>query len=226
MTKDEVKKLRMASPESLQFLKNATKFYNLMMMYRCAIREIQTKLEVLDDEFSVENNRNPISFIKTRIKKPNSIYNKLQKMGHDFTTENIQTYLNDVAGVRIVCAFIDDIYMISDLITQQDDIKVIEVKDYIKNPKPNGYRSYHMILSMPLRFLGNSQKTVWLEVQLRTIAMDCWANIEHQLKDKQNIPDQALLLQELKRCADEITSTDLSLQTIRDLIEHHEEEPI
>ena len=126
MTKDEVKKLRMNSPESLQFLNNATKFYNLMMMYRCAIREIQTKLEVLDDEFSVENNRNPISFIKTRIKKPNSIYNKLQKMGYEFTTENIQTYLNDVAGVRIVCAFIDDIYMISDLITQQDDIKVYE----------------------------------------------------------------------------------------------------
>lgn len=148
MTKDEVKKLRMDSPESLQFLNNATKFYNLMMMYRCAIREIQTKLEVLDDEFSVENNRNPISFIKTRIKKPNSIYNKLQKMGYEFTTENIQTYLNDVAGVRIVCAFIDDIYMISDLITQQDDIKVIEVKDYIKNPKPNGYRSYHMIVEI------------------------------------------------------------------------------
>ena len=135
MTKDEVKKLRMDSPESLQFLNNATKFYNLMMMYRCAIREIQTKLEVLDDEFSVENNRNPISFIKTRIKKPNSIYNKLQKMGYEFTTENIQTYLNDVAGVRIVCAFIDDIYMISDLITQQDDIKVIEIKDYIKKSK-------------------------------------------------------------------------------------------
>ena len=130
MTKDEVKKLRMNSPESLQFLNNATKFYNLMMMYRCAIREIQTKLEVLDDEFSVENNRNPISFIKTRIKKPNSIYNKLQKMGYEFTTENIQTYLNDVAGVRIVCAFIDDIYMISDLITQQDDIKVIETSVY------------------------------------------------------------------------------------------------
>ena len=135
MTKDEVKKLRMNSPESLQFLNNATKFYNLMMMYRCAIREIQTKLEVLDDEFSVENNRNPISFIKTRIKKPNSIYDKLQKMGYEFTTENIQTYLNDVAGVRIVCAFIDDIYMISDLITQQDDIKVIEIKDYIKKER-------------------------------------------------------------------------------------------
>ena len=136
MTKDEVKKLRMDSPESLQFLNNATKFYNLMMMYRCAIREIQTKLEVLDDEFSAENNRNPISFIKTRIKKPNSIYNKLQKMGYEFTTENIQTYLNDVAGVRIVCAFIDDIYMISDLITQQDDIKVIIGTTLIISKKP------------------------------------------------------------------------------------------
>lgn len=136
MTKDEVKKLRMNSPESLQFLNNATKFYNLMMMYRCAIREIQTKLEVLDDEFSVENNRNPISFIKTRIKKPNSIYDKLQKMGYEFTTENIQTYLNDVAGVRIVCAFIDDIYMISDLITQQDDIKVIGATTLIISKKP------------------------------------------------------------------------------------------
>ncbi|MCQ4772028.1 GTP pyrophosphokinase family protein, partial [Intestinimonas massiliensis] len=98
--KDEVTKLRMNSPESLKFLNNATKFYNLMMKYSCAIREIQTKLEVLDDEFSAENNRNPISFIKTGIKKPNSIYNKLQKMGYEFTTENIQTYLNVVAGVR------------------------------------------------------------------------------------------------------------------------------
>ncbi len=106
----------------------------------------------MDDEFSVENNRNPISFIKTRIKKPNSIYDKLQKMGYEFTTENIQTYLNDVAGVRIVCAFIDDIYMISDWITQQDDIKVIKIKDYIKNPKPNGYRSYHMIVEIPVFF--------------------------------------------------------------------------
>ena len=134
MTKEEVEKLWMDNPESMQFLKNATKFYNLMMMYRCAIREIQTKLEVLDDEFSVENNRNPISFIKTRIKKPNSIYNKLQKMGHDFTTENIQTYLNDVAGVRIVCAFIDDIYMISDLITQPSYGKY---EDYNASEKEN-----------------------------------------------------------------------------------------
>ena len=178
MTKDEVKKLRMNSPESLQFLNNATKFYNLMMMYRCAIREIQTKLEVLDDEFSVENNRNPISFIKTRIKQPNSIYDKLQKMGYEFTTENIQTYLNDVAGVRIVCAFIDDIYMISDLITQQDDIKVIEIKDYIKNPKSNGYRSYHMIVEIPV-FFAKGKTPMRVELQIRTNGMDFWTKEEY-----------------------------------------------
>ena len=188
MTKDEVKKLRMNSPESLQFLNNATKFYNLMMMYRCAIREIQTKLEVLDDEFSVENNRNPISFIKTRIKQPNSIYDKLQKMGYEFTTENIQTYLNDVAGVRIVCAFIDDIYMISDLITQQDDIKVIEIKDYIKNPKSNGYRSYHMIVEIPV-FFAKGKTPMRVELQIRTNGMDFWATLEHQLRYKKGIEE-------------------------------------
>ena len=216
MTKDEVKKLRMNSPESLQFLNNATKFYNLMMMYRCAIREIQTKLEVLDDEFSVENNRNPISFIKTRIKQPNSIYDKLQKMGYEFTTENIQTYLNDVAGVRIVCAFIDDIYMISDLITQQDDIKVIEIKDYIKNPKPSGYRSLHLIVQVPI-FLQKNKKMVNVEVQFRTIAMDFWASLEHKLRYKKDIPaDQAQQLQEeLLACATQSAQLDNRMQEIR-----------
>ena len=202
MTKDEVKKLRMNSPESLQFLNNATKFYNLMMMYRCAIREIQTKLEVLDDEFSVENNRNPISFIKTRIKKPNSIYDKLQKMGYEFTTENIQTYLNDVAGVRIVCAFIDDIYMISDLITQQDDIKVIEIKerDYISSPKPNGYRSYHVIVGVPVYCLDGMEYFP-VEIQFRTMSMDFWASMEHRISYKKERADKEQLKDELREYA-------------------------
>ena len=220
MTKDEVKKLRMNSPESLQFLNNATKFYNLMMMYRCAIREIQTKLEVLDDEFSVENNRNPISFIKTRIKKPNSIYNKLQKMGYEFTTENIQTYLNDVAGVRIVCAFIDDIYMISDLITQQDDIKVIEIKDYIKNPKSNGYRSYHMIVEIPV-FLAKGKTPMRVELQIRTNGMDFWATLEHQLRYKKGIeemPGYDEISEELLHSAKAIIEADNEMQRIKDKI--------
>ena len=207
----------MNSPESLQFLNNATKFYNLMMMYRCAIREIQTKLEVLDDEFSVENNRNPISFIKTRIKKPNSIYDKLQKMGYEFTTENIQTYLNDVAGVRIVCAFIDDIYMISDLITQQDDIKVIEIKDYIKNPKPSGYRSLHLIVQVPI-FLQKNKKMVNVEVQFRTIAMDFWASLEHKIYYKFEGHAPEYISRDLRACAEIVSNLDAKMLQLNEAI--------
>lgn len=171
-------------------------------------------------------NRDPVASSQTRIKSAESMRQKLQRLAFPVTAESTMKNVFDAAGVRLVCPFIQDIDRTAELIRAIPGVQIQTEKDYIRSPKPNGYRSYHMILSMPLRFLGNSQKTVWLEVQLRTIAMDCWANIEHQLKYKQNIPDQALLLQELKRCADEITSTDLSLQTIRDLIEHHEEEPI
>lgn len=171
-------------------------------------------------------NRDPVASSQTRIKSAESMRQKLQRLAFPVTAESAMKNVFDAAGVRLVCPFIQDIDRTAELIRAIPGVQIQTEKDYIRSPKSNGYRSYHMILSMPLRFLGNSQKTVWLEVQLRTIAMDCWANIEHQLKYKQNIPDQALLLQELKRCADEITSTDLSLQTIRDLIEHHEEEPI
>lgn len=171
-------------------------------------------------------NRDPVASSQTRIKSAESMRQKLQRLAFPVTAESAMKNVFDAAGVRLVCPFIQDIDRTAELIRAIPGVQIQTEKDYIRSPKPNGYQSYHMILSMPLRFLGNSQKTVWLEVQLRTIAMDCWANIEHQLKYKQNIPDQALLLQELKRCADEITSTDLSLQTIRDLIEHHEEEPI
>ena len=171
-------------------------------------------------------NRDPVASSQPRIKSAESMRQKLQRLAFPVTAESAMKNVFDAAGVRLVCPFIQDIDRTAELIRAIPGVQIQTEKDYIRSPKPNGYRSYHMILSMPLRFLGNSQKTVWLEVQLRTIAMDCWANIEHQLKYKQNIPDQALLLQELKRCADEITSTDLSLQTIRDLIEHHEEEPI
>ena len=171
-------------------------------------------------------NRDPFASSQTRIKSAESMRLKLQRLAFPITAESAMKNVFDAAGVRLVCPFIQDIDRTAELIRAIPGVQIQTEKDYIRSPKPNGYRSYHMILSMPLRFLGNSPKTVWLEVQLRTIAMDCWANIEHQLKYKQNIPDQALLIQELKRCADEITSTDLSLQTIRDLIEHHEEGPI
>ena len=151
---------------------------------------------------------------------------KLQRRGFPVTLQSAAENVFDAAGVRMVCPFMQDIDRTAELIRELPGIQIREERDYICAPKPNGYRSYHMLLAMPLRFLGSSAVTVWMEIQLRTIAMDCWASIEHQLKYKQDIPEQALIVQELKRCADKITATDLSLQTIRDLIEHHEREPI
>ena len=219
MNQKELKKIWREYTDPQQLLDDAEKFYNLMMMYRCAIREVQTKLEVLDDEFSVEYNRNPISFIKTRIKKPVSIYNKLQKLGYDFTIENIQQ-LNDVAGVRIVCAFIDDIYTIADLITQQDDIKVIKIKDYIKNTKPNGYRSYHMIVEIPV-FFAKGKTPMRVELQIRTNGMDFWATLEHQLRYKKGIeemPGFEEISKELMHSAQVIIEADNEMQEIKNKI--------
>ena len=198
-----------------------------LILLEGAISEFLSCMDMIRRRYEVQlGNRDPVASSQTRIKSAESMRQKLQRLAFPVTAESAMKNVFDAAGVRLVCPFIQDIDRTAELIRAIPGVQIQTEKDYIRSPKPNGYRSYHMILSMPLRFLGNSQKTVWLEVQLRTIAMDCWANIEHQLKYKQNIPDQALLLQELKRCADEITSTDLSLQTIRDLIEHHEEEPI
>lgn len=208
------------TPDPQRFIKNAAKFNDLMMMYRCAIREVQTKLEVLDDEFSVEYKRNPISFIKTRIKKPESIYRKLQKLGYDFTAENIQEQLNDVAGVRIVCAFIDDIYTVADLIAGQDDIKVIKIKDYIKKPKPNGYRSYHMIIEIPV-FFSKGKTPMRVELQIRTNGMDFWATLEHQLRYKKGIeelPGYEDISEELYRSAQAVIEMDNEMQQIKNKI--------
>lgn len=220
MTKEEKKVTWLDTPDPQRFINNAAKFNDLMMMYRCAIREVQTKLEVLDDEFSVEYKRNPISFIKTRVKKPESIYRKLQKLGYDFTAENIQEQLNDVAGVRVVCAFIDDIYTVADLIAGQDDIKVIKIKDYIKNPKPNGYRSYHMIVEIPV-FFSKGKTPMRVELQIRTNGMDFWATLEHQLRYKKGIedlPGYEDISEELLRSAQAVIETDNEMQRIKNKI--------
>lgn len=202
------------------FIRNNKKFDNLIMMYRCAVREIRTKLEVLDDEFSNKYNRNPISFIKTRIKKPMSIYQKLNKMGYAFTEENIMEQLNDVAGIRVICPFIDDIYTIVRLLTEQDDLKIIQVKDYIRNPKPNGYRSYHMIVEIPV-FFSDGKTPMRAEIQIRTIGMDFWASLEHQLRYKKNldkIDGYEQISSELQKCSQTITETDNHMQSIKDMI--------
>ena len=208
------------TPDPERFIKNAAKFNDLMMMYRCTIRELQTKLEVLNDEFSIENKRNPISFIKTRVKKPESIYRKLQKLGYEFSAENIQEQLNDVAGVRVVCAFIDDIYTVADLLASQDDIKVLQIKDYIKNPKPNGYRSYHMIVEIPV-FFSRGKTPMRAEIQIRTNGMDFWATLEHQLRYKKGIEEMEgydQISAELLESAHAMIEMDNEMQHIKDMI--------
>lgn len=197
--------------ESLEKLKA---FEQLMTMYRCAIREVKTKFEVLNDDLSARNSRNPIEMIKTRVKTPASIAEKLKRLGCEFSTESITTNLNDVAGVRIVCAFVDDIYEVANMFLRQDDVRLIKVKDYIKNPKDNGYRSYHMIVEVPV-FFADRKQHMRVEVQFRTIAMDFWASLEHQIKYKKSVTNPEVIMSELKSCADTIADTDRKMMEIR-----------
>ena len=183
--------------EQVEALKQAKPFVELMMYNRCAIREIETKLRVLDEEFSILADRNPIQTIKSRVKKPISIIEKLQRRGYEVTVENMREHLTDIAGVRVICSFVEDIYKLSELLLSQDDIILVEVKDYIKNPKPNGYRSLHLIIEIPI-FLSQEKKHMRVEVQFRTIAMDFWASLEHQLKYKKKIENPEKIANELK----------------------------
>ncbi len=200
------------------FAEYAHQFEELMMIYQCAIQEVTTKLEVLSQEMSVRYKRNPIENIKYRIKKPQSIYEKLKRNNLPVTLESVSENLNDVAGVRVICSFIDDIYTVSNMLTRQDDINLIAVKDYIKKPKKNGYRSYHMIIEIPV-FFSDKKQPVRVEVQIRTIAMDFWASLEHHVKYKKNVPNPEEIAARLKKCADVISATDEEMQDIAHYIE-------
>lgn len=196
------------------FVNQAIQFRELMMMYNCAIREVRTKLEVLNDELSIRNSRNPIEFIESRIKRPLSIVDKLKRYGESVNVESIERSLNDVAGIRVICPFIDDIYSVADMLLSQDDITLIKKKDYIENPKPNGYRSLHLILEVPV-FFSNQKKPMRVEVQIRTIAMDFWSSVDHQLKYKHDVPNADELSAQLKECADIISQTDMRMLAIK-----------
>jgi len=194
--------------------KSSHKFLRLMAYYKCAMMEIETKFNVLNQEFSLQFDRNPISNIKTRLKNPVSIKEKLDRKGKTLTVAAIEETLNDVAGIRVVCSFLDDVYMLADALLKQDDITLIEKKDYIKNPKPNGYRSLHLIVSVPI-FLANEKRPMRVEIQLRTIAMDCWASLEHQLKYKKDFDFTEEMMQELYTCATLSTELDARMNDLR-----------
>lgn len=208
---------RVLSEPANEVLEMLEQYDVLMMRYDSAIREVRTKLEVLNDELSLTSAQSPISSIQSRRKKTASIIDKLKKLDKELTIESIIANLNDVAGIRVICRFVDDIYKIARMLARQDDIKIIEVKDYIKNPKPNGYRSYHMIVEVPV-FFASGKVLMRVEVQIRTIAMDFWANLEHQMKYKQDIEEADVIMAELKECADTIADTDLRMLSIRDKI--------
>ncbi len=201
-----------------ELLENAKPFLELMMQNECALRELETKLNVLNDEFSTIYNYNPIESIKTRVKDPMSIVEKMNRKGVPATVENIEKTLKDIAGVRVICSFPEDIYAIADILSTQDDITIISRKDYIANPKPNGYRSLHLIVGIPI-FLSTGKKIMKAEVQFRTIAMDFWASLDHKLKYKHNINNAEEISAQLRECAEAINDIDYRMQEIRNRIE-------
>ncbi len=176
------------------------RYNKLMAYYRCAIMEVETKLNVLNEEFSLQFDRNPINGIKSRLKHPMSIKEKLDRRGLPLTHESIEENLGDVAGVRVICSFPEDVYTIARALLSQDDITLVEKKDYIQNPKENGYRSLHLIITVPI-FLASEKRIMKVEVQLRTIAMDVWASLEHQLRYKKDITFTEDMANELLHCA-------------------------
>ena len=196
---------------------------DLMSCYRCAIMEIETKFRVLNERFSMHHDRNPIENIQNRLKTPESIRTKLIRKNLPYTMEAIEENVFDVAGVRVICSFVDDIYMLADCLLQQDDNTLVKRKDYIQNPKKNGYRSLHLIVEVPI-FLQDEKKLMKVEVQLRTIAMEFWANLEHQLRYKKNLSPEILAKTEarLYECAELSALLDAHMQDIKDTIEEEE----
>ena len=207
-----------------QLLETAVDYKELRMMYACAIKEVQTKFEVLETEFKVRYQRNPISSIQTRLKSSSSIIEKMIRKGVPFSMENLEQQIQDLAGIRVICSYVDDIYALAQALTSQDDITLVEEKDYIKNPKPNGYRSLHLIVSVPV-FFSQQKRQIKVEVQIRTIAMDFWASLEHQMKYKREIPDQQHIVAQLKSCAEDIARVDREMMDIRRRLEESVDDP-
>lgn len=193
---------------------NMKEYMKMMYYYKCAVMEIETKFKVLNEESFLLNDRNPIQSIKSRLKTPKSIMSKLKRNNFPFTFSSVEKNLNDVAGIRVICSFLSDVYSVAEAFLKQDDIKLIIKKDYIKNPKPNGYRSLHLIVEVPI-FLSDEKKGMKVEIQLRTIAMDFWASLEHQIKYKKDMDFTDDMLGELYKCAEESAALDVKMDMLR-----------
>lgn len=204
----------------LEAQKNAELLKSTMSCYQCALFEVETKFKVLNERFSLDHEHNPIESIQTRLKSPESIREKLQRKNLPLTIDSIVT-LRDIAGIRIVCSYVDDIYMLAECLLKQDDIRLLEMKDYIAHPKENGYRSLHLIVEIPV-FLENEKKMMAVEVQLRTIAMEFWANLEHKMRYKKNLSSEKITMTEaeLFECAQMSAQLDEKMQNIRNIIEN------
>ena len=199
--------------EQERFAEQLMEFFRLTHLYESAIKVVRTQLGILDEEFNIKFQRNPIHNIESRIKSPESIVGKLQKKGLPITTESARRNLLDIAGIRVTCCYISDIYELASMLTRRDDFTLIKQKDYIKNPKPSGYRSLHMIINVPVQ-LSSHKAYAPVEIQIRTIAMDFWASLEHQLRYKTSAELTPDISQQLKECAERIAETDLQMQRL------------
>lgn len=199
------------------FEENIQPYNELMAYYKCAMMEVETKFRVLNEEFSLQYDRNPISAIKTRLKTAKSIVEKLCRYNFPISPESVEENLNDVAGVRVVCSFEKDVYLLAEALLSQDDIELISKKDYIKNPKENGYRSLHLIVAVPI-YLVNEKRTMRVEIQLRTISMDSWATLEHQLRYKKNFAFTDEMAEELYTCSKLSAELDRKMDKLRKML--------
>ena len=196
----------------------ALSYREMMAYYRCTMMEVSTKFHVLNEELSLQYDRNPIESIKTRLKSPESTLEKLQRKGLPISMASIEENINDIAGVRVICAFPSDIYMLAEAFLRQDDIVLLERKDYIKNPKPNGYRSLHLVVKTPI-FLHNTKRMMKVEVQFRTISMDWWASLEHKIRYKKDVVISEEIDRELYLCAEVSASLDRRMEEIQQKVE-------
>ncbi len=215
----EEKVRAIADRETIEWMhRKSREFMKIMAYYRCALMEIETKFNVLNQEYSLQHDRNPINSIKGRLKSIESIQEKLRRKNLPATLETIENSINDVAGIRVICAFPEDVYSLAEALLKQDDITLIARKDYIAHPKPNGYRSLHLIVSVPI-FLASEKRVMKVEIQLRTIAMDCWASLEHQLRYKKDFDFTEDMAKELIECARMSAELDARMDALRDRLD-------